>query len=153
MQQEDSLNRIKQIAVLTGSRAFNVHRKDSDYDFIITTVAADSLNSDFIPCKHLVDSANPKCKDDDYDYNLYGDDLIDIVRFTNSEGYDINLFIFKNDSVYDKFKQVNQYMLETKLDIKDKDIRIKEWIVALEMFDISTYEEPNDFGDDFYRRG
>lgn len=145
MDYEDSLARLEQIAVLTGSRAFNCHRSDSDYDFVISELAADSLNADFVPCWEQLDEDKQIHPDEpQYDYNLYGLDLIDIVRFINSEGLNINLFIFNTDEVYSKFKQVNQYMNDSKLDIKNKEIRIQEWIIALNIYEISTVEEPYD---------
>jgi len=142
MEYEDSLARLEQIAILTGSRAFNCHRPDSDYDFVISELNADSLNADFVPYWNQLDEDQQQHPDEpQYDYNLYGLDLIDIVRFINSEGLNINLFIFNTDEVYAKFKQVNQYMNNSKLDIKNKEIRIQEWITALDIYEISSLEE------------
>lgn len=156
MEYEDSLARLMDIAVLTGSRAFNCHRPDSDYDFIITELDADSLNADFVPCCDKLDDDKQEHPDEpQYDYNLYGLDLIDIVRFINSEGLNINLFIFKHNDIYEKFKQVNEYMNNSKLDISNKDIRIQEWIHALEFYEISSLEEPYEEirGESRFRRG
>jgi len=120
----DTIDDLLKVAVLTGSKAFNIAKKDSDYDFIISLEKAKQLNVEYKSCSDILDSISDFEDDNEYDEYLYGNKLIDIVRFINSEGKDINLFIYEDESLYNNFRDVNQYMISHMPEILDKKFRI-----------------------------
>ena len=117
---------LSKIAVLTGSRAFGCANTSSDWDFVITKENADKVlkNEKWKTC-------NPFETDKDYDGTIYGDTLVDIVKFVNSEDKLINLFIFEDIETVEIFHKVNQVMLMFKEEIVDKTIRIQKWKASL----------------------
>lgn len=159
MSHNASLEELLKVAQLTGSRAFNAHKPDSDYDFIVTenmiTNLKDDMNvydyrtccsmeaPDFYDVDGIADASElyhetsiwgPILGIDKYEYVI--DELTDNY-------YTINLFIYssRHADILPKFKELNLKMnfLYGKL-AKVRETRIEKFIELTKKLGITDYK-------------
>ena len=146
--------------VLTGSRAFNCAKPDSDYDIVIIKSHVpnykiwDWQEHEILNGSYLsgCDEAQSDVDDEgyyEYDKVSIWGPITKIVKYwypldegdDDSEWIAINLFIYPDQylPLYNKFKQLNILMNLTQGDkLKDKDYRIEKFIEIIDKVGIAN---------------
>ena len=123
--------------LLTGSRAFEVAKPDSDWDIVIYEDQVPSWIHDhptYSTCSSIERDSDPD--QPRYNYNIFGHSLIDITRVTLEDGTNINLFEFdRSIDIIPKFRELNRRMLKLSsraipfnTDISIKENRVQAFI-------------------------
>jgi len=140
------LDSMLEIGVLTGSRAFNVHKEDSDWDILVSLNKAQlfALHNSIASYEVLVDFAEGDIQDnnssetEDIDiesymeagFSVWGNDIIEIGKYQDLNGNLINLFIYpeKTNNLENMKKVVGILNFMHSRELVERDKRIELFI-------------------------
>ena len=126
---------IIEMGILIGSRAWNCNKDEtSDYDIVITECDASELHEkyDVKSCSNI-----ERIERSEYEYLVFGNTLVDITRFKMENGTNVNLFEFSDASTFNSFIELNKEIMESKLDLTVRELRVNLFIDLLYEFDIT----------------
>ena len=101
--------------ILIGSRQMGVAHKMSDWDIVVHYSVA----------KKLLKGRKTYNNAGEYRDTKWGLSLMNILKTDEGETETINLFVFRNNENLTRFIKLNNYVLDSGVDLHNKDNRIK----------------------------